>query len=1228
MINKHIVIKNTALFFIFMCLNLYSQASNKFIENKGQENEKVIATLKIPGGSVFLEKNKFLYSFFNQKQIKDQHDLLLKYDKIDAHCIKAEFVKSNENVSIQLKNKSSYYHNYYYRKKFIDNVRLYDSVIYKNLYQGIDMRMYHSNELKYDFIISPNIQVNKIKIKYSGQNSIKLKNGNVIIETSVNTITELQPYSYQIINDVIQEVKSEFKLNNNILSFYFPEGYDRTKKLIIDPSLIFSTYSGSTADNFGYTATFDKNGFLYSAGTVFGTGYPITTGAYQINYMNNSGGTDIGITKYDTSGTYRIYSTYLGGSMDELPHSMIVNHLGELFIFGTTGSKDFPITSSAYDLTFNGGNGFSPSGLGVSFPNGSDIFICRISADGGSLLASTYIGGSGNDGLNIATKLRKNYADEVRGEIDIDNNNNIYLATSTYSSDFPTTNSFQSNNSGGQEGCILKMDNQLSTIIWSSYLGGTKDDAIYSLSIDDSNNVFLVGGTNSDDFPVTSNSYQSLYQDSIKADAFICHVSNNGNLIINSSYYGSNQYDQAYFVELNSKNQICIFGQTNAPASELIYNANYYQIGSSQFVAILNYDLDSLIKSTKIGTSKGSPDISPTAFLVDVCNNIYLSGWGSNTGNGSLSTINLPISNNAYQNTTDGNDFYVMVLDKNLDSLIYATYFGGSQSAEHVDGGTSRFDEKGVIYQSVCAGCGNNDDFPIVPNPGAVSATNNSNNCNNGVFKFDFNLPILLADFECPEISCEKEINFNNLTDFNNPTDFLWDFGDGNISNLENPIHQYQAGGEYLITLIANSRNSCNFSDTITKTIYIINDISINLAEKSICKSESIQIGIPPINDTSISYLWTPSNGISNTMISNPYTSTNSTITYNLIIYNNRCSDTLSQIINVDSIEIMLADDSSFCKDPIQLFLQTNGFVNSYHWSTNSVFSDTISDTNYYIANSIGIYYIKVKNNNCQVIDSIIIFNDNILTSLSGTEEICIGDSAYIKINDLSPLNPITSLTWESEYDMTFNEDSSCIISYPDSSTYYKVIVTNSLGCVKNDSIKVGVRQYPIYDSIWASKYVIMQGEITNLYVSSNDSFFWEFNIQSNPLIVSPDTSTTYLITIYNESCLINDSITIYVNQYLCDLSNIIIPTAFSPNKDGVNDYYKISDNDNIISNMKFEIYNRFGEKVYSSNNINDKWNGEFKQELLSMQVLNYYLKIDCHNQSTIFKKGNITLIR
>ena len=92
-----------------------------------------------------------------------------------------------------------------------------------------------------------------------------------------------------------------------------------------------------------------------------------------------------------------------------------------------------------------------------------------------------------------------------------------------------------------------------------------------------------------------------------------------------------------------------------------------------------------MLKSTRIGTGKGTPDISPTAFLVDKCNKIYLSGWGSNLG-GPLSTLNLPVTDSAFQTITDGNDFYLAVYNEQIDSLEYATYFGGSQSTEHVDG--------------------------------------------------------------------------------------------------------------------------------------------------------------------------------------------------------------------------------------------------------------------------------------------------------------------------------------------------------------------------------------------------------------------------------------------------------------------------------------------------------------------------------------------------------------
>ena len=128
------------------------------------------------------------------------------------------------------------------------------------------------------------------------------------------------------------------------------------------------------------------------------------------------------------------------------------------------------------------------------------MFISRLNIDGGALLSSI-LGGSDNDGLNTSSKLKFNYADEIRGEIDIDLDNNIYIASTTFSNDFPTTaNSFAQSLKGNQDGCIVKMDYQLSTIIWSSFLGGSKDDAIYSLELDSEKNIYVTGGTNSSDF--------------------------------------------------------------------------------------------------------------------------------------------------------------------------------------------------------------------------------------------------------------------------------------------------------------------------------------------------------------------------------------------------------------------------------------------------------------------------------------------------------------------------------------------------------------------------------------------------------------------------------------------------------------------------------------------------------------------------------------------------------
>ena len=205
--------------------------------------------------------------------------------------------------------------------------------------------------------------------------------------------------------------------------------------LVIDPEIVFSTYSGSSALNFGYTATFDTAGHGYAGGTVFSFGFPSSAGAYQMTFAggniesNPIGYTDrdCGIIKYSKDGKSILFSTYLGGSIsNEQPHSMIVDSKNNLLVMGTTKSSDFPIgIAPAFDDSHNGL---------------SDIFVVKFSEDGSQLLSGTFVGGTGFDGLNgdrpsnNTSALLYNYADDFRGEIIVDDLDNVFVASSTTSS--------------------------------------------------------------------------------------------------------------------------------------------------------------------------------------------------------------------------------------------------------------------------------------------------------------------------------------------------------------------------------------------------------------------------------------------------------------------------------------------------------------------------------------------------------------------------------------------------------------------------------------------------------------------------------------------------------------------------------------------------------------------------------------------------------------------------
>jgi gliding motility-associated-like protein len=919
----------------------------RFTENKGQLPDNVNYVVRMCNGNIYLEKNKLTYFLYDGVKYASFHmgGMGMYPDaNVKGHAYEVEFVNCRNNINTISTDQLPYYENFFLGpdpSKWKSNVLNYKRVVYPNIYQDVDFEfLTDDHHLKYNFYVKPGTDYKVIKLKYNGARSVKLKDGNLIVETSIGTVVEEKPFAYQVVNSQTVQVPCVYKLSGDEISFEVG-AYDIRSELIIDPSLVFAAQSGSTADNFGMTATYDAQGDLYTGGTVFDLGYPVTLGAYS-NVFNgpvSGGNTDVVITKYKPAGNGILYSTYLGGTGSEVVGSLIVNESGELYLYGATGSSNFPMPGTPYDASFNGGTNLSFVFNGTTFSNGTDIYLCKFNSLGTALLASTYLGGSENDGVNYTNalvnynavfttacpaltvsnfnltehkpdSLQHNYGDQYRGEIQLDKLGNVYIASSSRSSNFPTQNGFDNTLGGKQDAVVCKLDPNLSTLIWSSYLGGSENDAGYSLITTDSLFTYVTGGTISGDFPVKPGCYSTTYNGGV-ADGYIVKINAAGNAIVKGTFIGTNNYDQSYFVQKDKNNNIYVYGQSqgNMP----VVGAVYSNPNSHQFISRLDCQLNSLNRSTVIGSGQSSIDISPSAFSVDNCGNIYISGWGGNITN-TLLLNGMPTTANAiYTTPPNGYDFYLMALSSNMSSLVYGTYFGGNCSEEHVDGGTSRFDPTGKIYQSVCAGCGGNDDFPVSAGawpcgyitacpPGPNLCVSPQPNCNNGVFKIDFNLNILVSSISSNTIQgcAPLAVTFTNVYSTSAST-FTWYFGNGATnSTVTNPVYTYTAPGIYTVSLVIKDPTTCNGKDSSTTYITVLPTPSPTFSALfSPCGSTVATVNNTTISPVTYTWNWGDASPADNSTSPTHSYSASGVYTISLLASTNGCTNIATRTVSI-----------------------------------------------------------------------------------------------------------------------------------------------------------------------------------------------------------------------------------------------------------------------------------------------------------------------------------------
>lgn len=1158
-----------------------------FIENKGQWDPNILFKTHFQGGNLWVQQGKLLFHLQDYSAYQKAHanpDFKGNANTFNQDVVHLNFAGAKKVTNITKNDPTDAYYNFFLgndRSQWASEVRGYNEATLHELYNGIDLKLIEEQEqLKYEFHVTANADPKQIQLDYAGFKKISVdKEGNLIIGTKLGNIQENKPYAYQIVNGKIKSVHCAFDLKDGKVSFKLGN-YDSKLELIIDPVLVFATYSGSITDNFGMTATYGHDGTAYSGGTIYGNAYPTpdnsaynVTSNFTVANVGNSVTTDVFVSKYSPDGTTMIWTTFIGGGNNsigtETVHSLICDAQNNVYLYGVTSSTNFPI-QGGYQGLHGGGSAISVSFNGVNFDNaGTDIYVAKFSSNGQTLMGSTYMGGNKNDGVNynvyggsynsstLYDSLSTNYGDQFRGEIMLDSLGNCLIASCTRSNNFPTLNPVQAANAGMQDGVIFKLNSNLSTLLFSTYIGGSNNDACYSVKIDSSYNIVFSGGTSSNNLPGTAGAWQSTYNGG-KADGFVGKLSPSGTALQRISYVGTSNYDQTFFVEIDRHNNVFLLGQSRGGTFPVL-NAPYSNPSSGQYIAKLAPNLSTLLNSTVFGNGNSQLNISPAAFLVDNCGNIYVSGWGANILQSSPLS-GMPVTPDAFISTSpNGFDFYLMVINRTFSSLLYATYLGGNQAAEHVDGGTSRFDKNGVVYQSVCGGCGGHSDFPTTP--GAWSNNNLSSNCNNIVFKFDFDItPKAQFTADHTEGCAALEITFDNTS---SETDtYLWDFGDGHLdSTTFNPVITYVNPGQYEVFLYVTD-SICQITDTAQITINVY---------------DSLMVEVP------------------------------------------------------DTIQLCV---------PTQITIVGNGFgaADQFLWSSTNQFTDqlndNLNDSTLTITPSGSTYYFfQVSNADCSIYDSVFVEFTSSSLLITGDTLLCAGEQTQVTVTNQNPQIQF-EYTWSPSSIITGPNNGTTVTVHPAATQYLHITASASNGCLIEDSVLIGVSNLGnISVNASASEVLVTQGTSVTLTGQPGTGYTYSWTPTqgvgnpNNPQTAAVINETTiYTLTVSDNFCAKSDTVMVKVLEFVCGDPFIFIPNAFSPNKDGDNDILYVRSI--LVDKMLFRVFDRWGELVFESTSPSIGWDGTFKGRACDPDVYDYYLKATCVDGQESLMKGNVTLLK
>jgi hypothetical protein len=672
-----------------------------FESNLGQANPQYDYVARAKGYTVSLAPTEMVVVFncMSQEDLLPNHKLALK------------FLGANKQSSVSAENHLPGKVNYLYSRdssKQYTNISTHSRVRYTNIYPGIDIVYYgKQQQLEYDFIVGPGSSSDQIVFDVMGASSLHLENSDLVATVNNRSLRFEKPVIYQELKGRRVPISGGYVLKGKNRVGFGIGDYDHQRSLIIDPVLRYSSFLGGTGAEWGNNVKVDESGNVWLTGFTTSPEFPRTDGSML------KGGFDVFVSKFNSTGSTLLLSTIIGGTGSDTGLSLALDASG-VYVSGITSSQDYPTTAGAFQTSANanqtgfvtklnpsgstilystyfGGTGGLGYGIRIALDSASDIYIAGstnsaqlpttpnafqkmitppgVPGAGDAFVAKLHPAGGGQSDLVYSSYLGGNLDDGI-ARIAVDDQGMVYLAGVTASTDFPTTldalqplpgSTDLAQRSLNTDAFLVKMDLRQSGaagLLYSTYIGGTAEENIGGLALDNGRNVYLTGRSSSTNFTTTRNALQR--QPGGKKDAYVLKI-NTSRVglagLIYSTYLGGSEDENSFGsgIAVDSVGNAYLTGDTRSTNLPITVGAFQPSIGGvsdvfsapggDAFIAKLNSAGTALVYFTYLGGADGD---GAGTIAIDSNNNAYVSGY--------TFSQNFPLTPNARQ-TIQGGSF-------------------------------------------------------------------------------------------------------------------------------------------------------------------------------------------------------------------------------------------------------------------------------------------------------------------------------------------------------------------------------------------------------------------------------------------------------------------------------------------------------------------------------------------------------------------------------------------